>query len=212
MGVPVKYEKEIVDTILENLVEGKQFKEAGAEVGVSAATIRRWRIAHPDFDKLVKQALLEYAQNKLPQFQQALYRKATGHTIVETKTEYEVVTYQDEITGEIKEVEKVKKKVVTEKQVAPDTMALIFGMTNLAPDQWKKRSSQELTENKNVDVKIKHEEVSRLKLSTDMLEALDAVNVQIENTADDDDVTDADFEPEPTQEEFDEFTKRYNDL
>lgn len=149
MGVPVRYCKEVVDTILESLVEGCSFKEAASRVGMPVSTLRNWRKERPDFEVLVKEALYECAQNKVPRLQHALFQKATGYEVSEEKTTYISETYMDD-DGQIKERERVKKREVVKKQIPPDTSALVFALTNLNPERWKQK--KDVVETKNINI------------------------------------------------------------
>lgn len=206
MGVPAVYNQAVVTDILEGLVNGLSYKEVAAKVGISTSTLHQWRKTKPDFDRLCRRAINEHIQNEIPSLQRALYGKAVGCKVTEKKTEYvsEVVMNED---GSLTEIVKQKKVTEIEKDVPPDTMATIFALTNLEPDKWKKRSSQEISESKNVQVSVKKEEVARLELTTEQLEMLDSINTKVIESKG---MEDTPCVEELTEKDFREFRDEYD--
>ncbi len=97
-----------------------------AELGISRTTFRVFQKRYPDFAAAVR-------RGKLPvdtKVENALLKRALGHTCKETHIEDMV----DRKTGEV--IDSLKRKVVI-KQVAPNVSAAIFWLKNRRPEKYR---------------------------------------------------------------------------
>lgn len=127
----MKYTKEAIDTIYKALSEGETQKRAGELAGICEDTFIEWKKNKPEFAELVKKALAEWNSKRVEKLEASLIKRAMGYDAKETKAELA----PNPMGGN----PIIVKQTVTTKSVAPDTAALIFALTNLAPDKWKNR-------------------------------------------------------------------------
>jgi hypothetical protein len=73
-----------------------------------------------------------------------LWKRAMGYEVTETDTEY---------VTDAKGDKKIKSQKTKIKHIQPDTGALIFALTNVAPDKWVNKQKVETTETKSNDSK-----------------------------------------------------------
>lgn len=123
----MKYSKEITDRICAQIAQGEMIKNACKMVGVSTTTFCEWQNTKPEFAEAVKKAKQDFNDTIVGRLEASLWKKATGYEAEETKT-----TFGKDAEGnpQIVKQEKIKK------HFSPDTAALIFALTNLAPDKW----------------------------------------------------------------------------
>lgn len=132
----MKYTKGALDTIYKALSEGETQKRAGELAGICEDTFIEWKKNKPEFAELVKKAVGEWNDKKVQTLEASLIKRATGYDVKETKAELA----PNPMGGN----PIIVKHTVTTKSVAPDTAALIFALTNLAPDKWKNRQDTRL--------------------------------------------------------------------
>lgn len=156
-----KYTPERVEKICKALSEGCSDKTAFTSAGITKATFHSWLLTKKDFSDAVKKAKECYQEwfdnHLLETAERGLKRLIEGEEFDETTTEFEMV-------GE-KWVEKKKKTV--RKKIAPNTTALIFALTNRAPDVWKNRLSQDV--NGKIQTEAKSD-ISLANVPDDLLE------------------------------------------
>lgn len=97
-------------------------------------TFYKWKSDRKEFSELIKKAEAEKLENMVSGLEKSILKKANGYKITEKRAEYV------EVNGSVRCV----KKIITEKDVAPDIGALIFLLTNLAPEKWQNKQKQEL--------------------------------------------------------------------
>lgn len=131
-----KQYKKICDSIRASITDGESVAYAYTLAGISETTYHRWRNERPDFAKLIEQAREDHRLMKANELRRSLYKRATGYETTETRTEYGVGANGSPI---------ITKQVKTTKQVPPDTGALIFSLTNLAPEEWQNSQRTDLT-------------------------------------------------------------------
>lgn len=107
-------------------------------VGIKPSTYHAWINEKPEFAEAVEQAKEERLQVFVREAQKSLLKKIQGYEATETKV-VTIPNKQDPSKPSIKE------QVTIKKHVSPDTTALIFALTNLAPEQWKNKHTQEIT-------------------------------------------------------------------
>lgn len=160
-GRKPKYSPERVEIICKGLSEGKPEIDCCKKAGISVPTFHRWLDEKKEFQEAVKNAKAKfqewYDNHLLEDAERGLLRLICGEEYVETTTEYESVG------GKLVE----KKKKTINKKVLPNTTAIIFALTNRAPEKWKNRLSQD------VNGKIQTEQKSDVSLANvpdDLLE------------------------------------------
>lgn len=137
-----KYNKEIVQRICNFIRDGDSQKEAAKRAGIAEDTFYDWMKSKREFSEEVKKAHEDFHETIVSKLEATLYRKAQGYEVTETDTEY--VNGKDG-----KPIIKSQKKKI--KHIQPDTGALIFALTNLAPDKWKNKRDVDYTDTKNED-------------------------------------------------------------
>lgn len=101
------------------------------QLNISSRQFYRWKNAQTkdvSKAKAIKKALDSRTSCQVDTAEDSLLKKITGYTVEETKEEKFL------IEGKWKTV----KKVVTRKFIEPETTAIIFLLTNLRPDRWKR--------------------------------------------------------------------------
>jgi len=139
----VKFDYKYVKMVSRLMASGVDQKDLAFVLGVQPETISRWKSKYPTFRKAIEDGK-EMAVSHLIT---TGLRAATGYDIEETTTEYE---------KKDNEWVEVKKKVV-KKQREPASGLLMFFLTNLAPEQFKKRME---IDSKSVKVNLKGEDVA----------------------------------------------------
>lgn len=139
-----KYTKETVAKICAALREGDPMKLACIKAGISDETFRRWSKKNVDFVAAIKVAKDDFQANILKDLEATLWKRAKGYVVEDTETEL-----IDDGTGRPK-IRSQKKK---QKNVPPDTGALIFALTNVAPEKWVNRQKIDTHEVKEITSK-----------------------------------------------------------
>lgn len=134
-----KYTKETVAKICAALREGDPIILACKKSGISEDTFARWREKKADFAEAIKAAKDDFQANILKDLEATLWKRAKGYVVEDEDTEL--------IDGKIR-LQKIKKK-----NVPPDTGALIFALTNVAPDKWVNRQKIDTHEVKEITSK-----------------------------------------------------------
>ena len=131
----MKYSKEIVDRIYIFLAQGDTQKEAGKKAGICEDTFNEWLKNKPEFSAKVKEAKEIFKDNIIGKLETSLWKVALGYEAEESKTTF----------GRDKEGNPIiVKQEKTKKNYAPNVTALIFALSNLAPDRWKNRQQMEM--------------------------------------------------------------------
>lgn len=142
----MKYCKEIVDKICMCLAQGDTQKEAGKKAGITKETFNQWIRHKSDFADRVKEAKEIFKDNIIGKLETSLWKVALGYEAEESKTTFG----RDGDGNPI-----IVKREKTKKNYAPNVTALIFALSNLAPDRWKNRQQMEMLQRE------KEEESSR---------------------------------------------------
>lgn len=160
-GRKPKYTPERVAKICKGISEGQTEKDSCLTAGISVATFHLWLSQKVEFSEAVKKAKQDYQnwldKHLLEDAERGLMRLVCGEEYVETTTEYET------INGELV----VKKKKEVNKRILPNTTAIIFALTNRAPEKWKNRLSQDV--NGKIQTESKSD-VSLANVPDDLLE------------------------------------------
>lgn len=134
-----KYTKETVAKICAALREGDPINLACKKSGISDDTYDRWRKRKAEFAEAIKAAKDDFQANILKDLEATLWKRAMGYVVEDSDEEY--------VNDKIR-VKKIKKK-----NVPPDTAALIFALTNVAPDKWVNRQKIDSHEVKEITSK-----------------------------------------------------------
>jgi hypothetical protein len=112
--------------------DGLTDKQISHNMGVAWSTLKSWKTRFP----ALTDALRKGKEVVDREVENALYKRALGYWVTETKT----TTLPD---GAVK-VEEIRK------HVAPDTTAQIFWLKNRKPDQWREKNDLTLTPSNGV--------------------------------------------------------------
>ena len=111
--------------------DGLTDEQIAGNMGINIATLYRWKSKYCDICNALKKGK-EIVDRKV---ENALLKRALGYEYEEIKEKYEF--------GELSE------RIVTKKQVVPDTTAQIFWLKNRKPQDW--RDKQEHLDNTTED-------------------------------------------------------------
>lgn len=134
-----KYNKKIVEKIVE-LISSDNFTiaEICQNVGLAKDTYYRWLKEKSDFSDAIKKAESSRNEYFAVEAKKSLLKKIQGYTIDETKT-----IYVDSKEGR----PRIKEQTVTKKHIQPDTVAIIFTLTNQDSENWKNKQNTDVTTN-----------------------------------------------------------------
>lgn len=130
-GRPSGLTPQVATKIVELADKGKTLYEIADIIGVTSRTISRWQDENPELYQAIKEA----RQNADSVVEAALFHRAQGLSLPETKVFY------DSKTGQI-----IKEEI--RKYIPPDTAAAFIWLKNRRPKEWRDRldiNSQELT-------------------------------------------------------------------
>lgn len=132
-----KYSKEIVEKICQ-LVRSDSYtiEEICKNVGINKDTYHSWLNFKPDFSDAIKKAKGEFDELIASEARKSLLKLIQGYEVEEKKTVY---------VNDKENKPKVKEQTVQKKHFQPNTAAVIFALTNKAPDEYKNRQNTELT-------------------------------------------------------------------
>lgn len=132
-----KYNKGTVDLICSYIKEGDSQKLACRKSGIGDSTFHEWINAKPEFAEAIKKSKDEFLATIAGKLEATLWKRAMGYEVTETETEY--------ISDEVGQP-RIKGQKTKVKHIQPDTGALIFALTNVAPDRWvnKQRVEQDV--------------------------------------------------------------------
>ena len=160
------YSKKMVSKIAE-LVKSDTYTiaEICSIVGISLRTYFRWMQEHPEFADAIERAKDERMQKLVVEARKSLLKKITGYDVEETHT---VVIPNGEKGPDGKPKGKVKEKKTVIKHIQPDTMAIIFTLTNGDSENFKNKHSVEATGKDGKDL-FESKSISELKEDLDGL-------------------------------------------
>lgn len=111
-------------------------------VGIAPKTYHNWINTKPEFTEAVERAKDERMQKLVVEARKSLLKRIAGYEVEETQT---VVIPNGEKGPDGKPRGRVKERKTTVKHIQPDTMAIIFTLTNGDPENFKNRHSVEAT-------------------------------------------------------------------
>lgn len=129
-GRPTAYQEQFNEQAYKLCLLGATDKELADFFEVDEATLNNWKIDFPKFFESIKEGR-EVADANVSK---SLYKRATGYTYTESRTESG--------TGYVRTSE-------TEKEVPPDPTAAIFWLKNRRPRNW--RDKQEVEHSGSID-------------------------------------------------------------
>lgn len=132
-----KYNKQIIDTICSYIKNGDSQKTACKKAGIAESTLYEWLKKKKELSEAIKKAKDEFQDTIVGKLEASLWKRAMGYEVTETEMEY---------TRDAKGELKIKSKKTKIKHIQPDTGALIFALTNVAPDKWVNRQKVETQE------------------------------------------------------------------
>lgn len=134
-----KYNKQIVEAICGFIRDGDSQKLACKKVGIGDSTFHDWIKAKPEFAERIKKAKDEFQATITGKLEATLWKRAMGYEVTETETEY---------VSDADGKPKIKNQKTKVKHIQPDTGALIFALTNVAPEKWVNKQKVETQETK----------------------------------------------------------------
>lgn len=123
----MKYSEELTNEICQYLREGDSQKLAAQKAGIAEDTFYEWMNTKTEFSERVKRAKEEFRATIVGKLEASLWKRATGYEVTETEIEY--------VSGKDGEP-RIKGQKTKKKHIIPDTGALIFALSNLAPEKW----------------------------------------------------------------------------
>lgn len=142
MGRKPKYNKEMVALICSYIREGDSQRMARKKAGIAEGTFYEWLNEKAEFAEAVKKAKEEFQDTIVGKLEVSLWKRAMGYEVTETETEY---------VSDSNGNPKIKSQKTKVKHIQPDTGALIFALTNVAPEKWVNRQKTEIQEVKKPD-------------------------------------------------------------
>lgn len=116
------------------------FVDIAKKMGVSVQTLRHWKKTYPE----IKEAIEENREILDYKIENALVKRALGYTTTDVRT---IISPPDKDGNRKIRVEK------TEKEIPPDTTAIMAWLNNRKPDDWKRNRDNVYQTNDN-DSKI----------------------------------------------------------
>lgn len=142
MGRKTKYGKEMTDLLCSYIREGDSQRLACKKAGITESTFFDWASKKPEFSSAIKKAKDEFQATIVGKLEASLWKRAMGYEVTETDTEY---------VSDSEGNPRIKSQKTKVKHVQPDTGALIFALTNVAPDKWVNKQKMEMQETKAKD-------------------------------------------------------------
>lgn len=130
-----------VDWAWSMAVKGATDQEIADAFGISRMTLHRWKREFPE----LKEAMENAKATADARVEKSLYKRALGYEMVETE---EIAEVDDE---GFRKVTAVKTKT---KQVAPDTMAIMYWLNNRKRGQWAQKQEVQVTASNDSDTDV----------------------------------------------------------
>lgn len=126
----MKYNKQIIEVLCGYIRDGDSQKLACKKVGIGESTFFDWIHAKPEFAEQIKKAKDDFQATIVGKLEASLWKRAIGYEVTETETEY---------TSDKEGKPRIKSQKTKTKHIQPDVGALVFALTNVAPDKWVNR-------------------------------------------------------------------------
>ena len=108
--------------------DGLTEEQIAHNIGVQRSTLSNWKVKYPEILDALKSGK-EVADIIV---ENALFKRATGYDVEETRTEASM----SDVSATSKKMVKIKK------HIAPDVAAAIFWLKNRKPAQWRDRPAE----------------------------------------------------------------------
>ncbi len=132
-----KYNKKRVNYICSLLSKDSYtIEEICSLSGITVSTYYEWIESKPEFSEAVEKAKETYNQLIVREAKKSLMKKIQGYAVDENKT-----VFINDKEGK----PTIKEKTTIKKHFQPDIVAIIFALTNKAPEEYKNKQSSELT-------------------------------------------------------------------
>ena len=133
---------------------GATLKDFCKAMDIEDETYYQWMLKS-EFSEAILKAKQIFRETQEERLVESLMQSALGYEASETKTEY----MSDEHGNR-----RPKKQTVTKKNVAPNTGAAIFLLTNIAPEKWKNKLNTEHSGvvDTGLKINVRSEEVKEL--------------------------------------------------
>lgn len=125
-----KYSEEMTAKVCSYIIDGDSETTAARRAGIAGSTHFDWKNRYPEYSEAIKNAVKVFDETAVEKVEQSLFKRAVGYQYTETSTKTK--------SGQV--VETVKKVV----KVAPDVGAIVFFLTNRAPERWKNKQVQDI--------------------------------------------------------------------
>lgn len=125
-----KYSSEIKEKICNYIREGDSQKLACNKVGIGTSAFHDWARKDSQFSEDIKRAKEDFQATIVGKLEASLWKRAIGYEVTETETEY---------TSDKDGRPKIKSQKTKLKHIQPDVGALVFALTNVAPEKWINR-------------------------------------------------------------------------
>lgn len=125
-----KYSSEIKEKICNYIREGDSQKLACNKVGIGTTAFHEWVNKDAKFAEGIKKAKEDFQATIVGKLEASLWKRAIGYEVTETETEY---------TSDKDGKPKIKSQKTKIKHIQPDVGALVFALTNVAPEKWVNR-------------------------------------------------------------------------
>lgn len=155
-----KYNKRKVDKICRLIAsDNYTIAEICAMSGISERCYYDWQANNAEFAELIQKARDKHTETLVKEAKNSLIKLVSGYDVEETKTVFIEGKDIDPETG--KPRPKIKERTTTKKHYQPNVAAVIFQLTNKAPDEYKNRLNNELTgkDGKDLFAKLPDEEL-----------------------------------------------------
>lgn len=125
-----KYSNEIKERICNYIREGDSQKLACNKVGIGTSAFHDWVRKDSQFSEDIKKAKDDFQATIVGKLEASLWKRAIGYEVTETETEY---------TSDKDGKPRIKSQKTKIKHIQPEVGALVFALTNVAPEKWVNR-------------------------------------------------------------------------
>lgn len=125
-----KYSNEIKERICNYIREGDSQKLACNKVGIGTSAFHDWVRKDSQFSEDIKKAKDDFQATIVGKLEASLWKRAIGYEVTETETEY---------TSDKDGKPRIKNQKTKIKHIQPEVGALVFALTNVAPEKWINR-------------------------------------------------------------------------
>ena len=137
---PPKCTPALIEKVCECLRNGDSQGVACKKAGIIPQTLCRWKTERREVAEAIENARNEFLTKISTQLEASLWKRAMGYDVTETETVYEPLPDGSPT---------IKRQTKKQRHIPGDTQALIFALSNVAPDRWAyKRRIEAVTREK----------------------------------------------------------------